>query len=86
MQARPQIVAAEVIRLLSEERQRLGLSMKGVADKAGISHTMVSRMERGLRNPTLDTLLRISGAMGIELSPIVRQAEAVSPFSTPPQG
>lgn len=50
--------------------------MKAVAERAGVSHTMVSRIERGLRSPTLDMLLRISFAMEIELWPILREAEA----------
>ena len=49
--------------------------MKSVADRAGVSHTMVSRIERGLRSPTLDMLLRISFAMEIELWPVLREAE-----------
>lgn len=74
-EGRPEAVVREAIRLLSEKRIALGLSMKAVADRAGVSHTMVSRIERGLRSPTLDMLLRISFAMEIELWPVLREAE-----------
>ena len=57
----------------------MGLSMNVVAMRAGLSHTMVSRVERELRKPTLDTLLRITGALGIELWPLVKKAEVVNP-------
>jgi transcriptional regulator with XRE-family HTH domain len=49
--------------------------MNAVAMKAGLSHSMVSRVERELRKPTLDTLLRISIAMDIDLWPLIRKAE-----------
>lgn len=50
--------------------------MNEVASRAGLSHSMVSRVEHELRKPTLDTLLRITGAMGIELWPLLKEAEA----------
>lgn len=49
--------------------------MNKVAARAGLSHTMVSRVERNMRKPTLDTLLRIAGALEIDLWPLVRKAE-----------
>lgn len=35
---------------------------------------MVSYMERGLRNPSLETLLRIADALGLELEDVIRDA------------
>jgi transcriptional regulator with XRE-family HTH domain len=72
---RSEMVGEMAIRLLAEKRIALGLSMNVVALRAGISHTMISRVERGLRKPTLDTLLRISEAMGVELWPLLKDAE-----------
>jgi len=71
-----ELVGSSVIRLLRTKREALGLSMNEVAARAGLSHTMISRVERGLRKPTLDTLLRITGAMGVDLWPLVKKAEA----------
>lgn len=73
---RSEIVGAEAIRLLAAKREALGLSMNAVAAKAGLSHTMISRVERGLRKPTLDTLLRIATAMDVELWTFIKKAEA----------
>jgi transcriptional regulator with XRE-family HTH domain len=78
---RSEIVGTEAIRLLREKREALGLSMNGVAADAGLSHTMISRVERGLRQPTLDTVLRIAGAIGVEFWPLLRTAEATSPLA-----
>lgn len=73
---KPDAVGLVLIRLLREKREAAGLSMNVVAQRAGLSHTMISRVERGLRKPTLDTLLRISEAMETSLWPLLRKAEA----------
>ena len=75
VQTRPAIIGSSVARLLREKREALGLSMNVVATRAGLSHSMVSRVEHELRKPTLDTLLRITGAMEIELWPLIKKSE-----------
>ena len=67
-------IAANVIRLLREEREKRGLSMNVVAQRSGLSHSIVSLIERDLRNPTLDTLLRIADAIEIDLGEILMRA------------
>jgi transcriptional regulator with XRE-family HTH domain len=67
-------IAANAVRLLREEREKRGLSMNVVAQRSGLSHSIVSLIERDLRNPTLDTLLRIAEAIGIDLGEIITQA------------
>jgi transcriptional regulator with XRE-family HTH domain len=54
---------------------RRGLSMNRLAEMAGLSLTMVSYVERGMRNPTLDTLLRITDALEIDLGALITKAE-----------
>jgi len=68
------VVAANVVRLLREEREKRGLSMNEVAQRSGLSHSIISLVERDLRNPTLDTLLRIAEAIGIDLGEIITRA------------
>ncbi len=67
-------IAANVVRLLREEREKRGLSMNVVAQRSGLSHSIISLVERDLRNPTLDTLLRIAEAIEIDLGEIITQA------------
>ena len=67
-------IAANVIRLLREEREKRGLSMNVVAQRSGLSQSFVSLIERDLRNPTLDTLLRIADAIEIDLGEILIRA------------
>jgi len=74
----PDVVIQRMVCALREQRERLGLSQNEVARRAGLSHTMVMRVEKQERMPTIDTLLRICAALDIELWRLLRSA------STPP--
>lgn len=67
-------ICLEVARLLRERRERLGFSMSEVAQRAGISQQMVSYVERGMRNPTLDTLLRVCDALELNPAALLQKA------------
>jgi len=71
-------ITANVVRLLREEREKHGLSMNVVAQRSGLSHSIVSLIERDLRNPTLDTLLRIAEAIGIDLGKVITRARKLA--------
>ena len=70
-----QAICARVARLLRQERERQGLSMNLVAERAGLSQQMVSYVEREMRNPTLETLLRMAAALEIDLAKILALAQ-----------
>jgi len=70
-----QAVIANIAKALRDTRVRKGLSMSAVAERAGLSQQMVSYVERQMRMPTLDTLLRMSEALAINLSAIIRDAQ-----------
>lgn len=70
-----QAVAAQIARLLREEREKRGLSMNAVAERSGLSQPMVSLVERELRNPTIDTLLRLAVALELDLADVVAKAQ-----------
>lgn len=61
--------------LLRARRLALGLSMNRTGEKAGLSQQTISYVERGLRDPTLGTLLRICEALDINMSEILISAE-----------
>jgi len=67
-------ICANVVRLLREEREKCAISMNVVAQRSGLSHSMISLVERDLRNPTFDTLLRISDALNVDLRDILTKA------------
>ena len=48
--------------------------MERLAVKAGLSKGMVSLVERDLRNPTLDTFLRLTRALKLDPSVVLRKA------------
>lgn len=48
--------------------------MTVLAEKAGLSQQMVSYVEREMRNPTLDTLLRITRVLKVELCDVIARA------------
>ena len=69
-----QAVCSRVAQILRQEREKRGLSMNLVAERAGLSQQMVSYVEREMRNPTLETLLRITAALEIDFAEVMRQA------------
>jgi transcriptional regulator with XRE-family HTH domain len=71
---KPEIISAEVVRLLRQERQDQNLSVYRVAKDSGLSQQMIHYVERGMRNPTLDTLLRIAIALDVDLSDLLTKA------------
>ena len=60
--------------MLRKERVRSNMSLNRLAEKSGLSRAMVSYVERGIRNPTLDTLLRIAIALDVDLSQLLKKA------------
>jgi transcriptional regulator with XRE-family HTH domain len=57
-----------------EARERSGISQRSLARRAGTSQAAISRIERGLEQPTFERLEQILGGLGwraeIELKPI----------------
>ena len=48
-----------------EARIRAGLSQGDLAQRAGTTQARISELERGIGNPTLDTVARVMAALGI---------------------
>jgi transcriptional regulator with XRE-family HTH domain len=59
-------------RTLRAKRQRSGLTQEQLAGAADMHPTEVSRLERGVRDPRLSTLVRLARALDIELADLVR--------------
>ena len=53
---------------VAEQRRDRGLSQRELADLCGTTQSAIARVERGVRPPRLDTLLRIAGALDCELA------------------
>ncbi len=59
---------AEVANEIKQSRRRLGLSQEALALQAEVDRTYVSQLERGVANPSLLILHRISVVLGMDLS------------------
>jgi transcriptional regulator with XRE-family HTH domain len=56
------------LRLMRAER---GISQERLALEAGVDRTMLSKIERRISNPSIETLLRLANRLGVDLSTLV---------------
>jgi len=56
---------------LARERQRQCKTMRGLAGEAGMYASEISRLERGLRDPRLSTMVRIARALDVPLTDLL---------------
>ena len=49
-------------------RRKLGRSQQELAERSGMSRQSLVALEQGTANPTWDTVLRVSGVLGMNLS------------------
>ena len=68
---KPEIVG----RVLTEYRERKGLTQDVLSGLAGLDRTHYSKLERGLRIPTLDTLFKIGQALDVPPHMILKSIE-----------
>jgi transcriptional regulator with XRE-family HTH domain len=68
----PEIAFGEVLRA---RRKEAGLSQEKLALDVGLERTFISMMERGQRQPSLTTLLKIAPALGCEAADLVADVE-----------
>jgi len=62
--------------VIASFRQKRGLSQEVVSGFAGIGRTHLSAIERGERKPTLETFFRISYALDVPASTILKVIES----------
>lgn len=53
---------------IKELRRSAGMSQEMLAEQMGISPKYLSSIERGKENPTLDTFIKLSNALNIDIS------------------
>lgn len=67
--------AVIVGKVIQNYREKKGLSQEVVSGFADIGRTHLSAIERGIRKPTLDTFFKISEAMNILPSELMKLIE-----------
>lgn len=68
-------INAEFGRTLRELRKAAGYSQEGFADAIEISRTHMGELERGLGNPTLNTIVKMALKLEISLTKLFAQIE-----------
>ena len=67
--------SAIVGRVIQEYREKKRLSQEVVSGLADIGRTHLSAIERGTRKPTLETFFKISAALDVSPSELLKQIE-----------
>ena len=62
--------------VLRRHRAERNISQEELAHRADVDRTFVSRLERGIRQPTITTLIGLAQALGVSAAELVREAEA----------
>jgi transcriptional regulator with XRE-family HTH domain len=68
----------EIGRAILEIRKERGLKQEGVALEAGTNTGHLSRIEQGVRRPSLEMLERLAFALGVSVTEVVSRAEGIS--------
>lgn len=74
----PDGVAESVGARIRSVRQRRGLSLRGLSAQADVSIGMLSQIERGVTDPSLQTLRQVSRALDVPLFDFFQPAEPTS--------
>ena len=70
---------AELAGRIAQERAQRGWSLADVAERSGVSRSMLSKIERQEASPTATVLLRIASAFGVTLAELLTAPAAASP-------
>lgn len=73
----PQIPEISAIfgEVLKRQRVEQNVSQEELAFGAGLDRTFVSRLERGIRQPTITTMIGLGLALGVSAAEMVRETE-----------
>ena len=78
--------------IVREARKTAGLTLEQLAEKSGVSKSMLSQIERGTVSPTFSVLWNLTQSLGIDLSALDQSAsdrniiEHTRSYSTPSKG
>lgn len=65
-------IFGEVLRRYRSEKN---ISQEELAYRANVDRTFVSRLERGIRQPTITTLIGLGQALGVSAAELVQETE-----------
>jgi transcriptional regulator with XRE-family HTH domain len=59
------------MRKLAKARERRGLSQRALAERSGVNHITIARIETGQYDPQLSTLRRLAKALQVKVGDLV---------------
>jgi transcriptional regulator with XRE-family HTH domain len=60
-------------------RKRRRMTLQELADRTGVSISMLSMLERGVASPSIGTLVSVSSALGLHMAQLFQDASAQAP-------
>mgnify|MGYP003617890649 FL=1 len=60
-------VEFKIIRAVIDARKAMKLTQKELSERSGIDLGDISRIERGIANPTIKVLMKLASGMGMDL-------------------
>ena len=80
----PDIEDSHVGSFIREQRERANLSLRRLADRAGVSNPYLSQIERGIRRPSAEILKRISRALEVSAESLYTRAGLIDEGTATP--
>ncbi|MDR0779482.1 MAG: helix-turn-helix domain-containing protein [Pseudomonadales bacterium] len=71
----PSDISAIFGEVLHRYRSARDISQEELAFAAGVDRTFISRLERGIRQPTITTLISLGQALNVSAANMVKEAE-----------
>jgi transcriptional regulator with XRE-family HTH domain len=72
---RPSQVRKALGQAVQEIRADRGLTQEELADRSSLHRTYIAGIEGGLRNPTIEVLIRLAAGLGCSPSELFKQIE-----------
>ena len=64
---------------LRRARLAAGLSQEGLSQRSGLHLTEISRLENGLRDPRLSTIVRVAAGLGLPSTALLDRVDDARP-------
>lgn len=72
-------IRSNIANNLRRYRSEQGIAQEKLALVAGVDRTMVSKIERELTNPSIETLLKLANVLGVTVSDLVSADYKIAP-------
>lgn len=82
----PRDISAEVGRRIQDRRLALGMSQRDLCGAVGFHATVITKIETGQRKVSVDDLVAIAGALGVEPAALLPQRGAERVSGPSPRG